>query len=163
MNILNEHFYNITQMKDLVIIYAIPGRYKTTAIISAMFLLVLSVIVALVLTQPQMQTPYLYLGVAGALIAIITILVFTVWSSETRIELNNELMGFKLPGQKINGSLPWENITNIGMGLAHLEIITNANKNFKIDFENLKYGDIKKIKTKLIEISELKGIPFHKV
>ncbi len=150
-------------MKDLIISYGISGRYKITAIICAIFLLALSVIIALVLTQPQQQTPYLYVGGAGAFIAIITILIFTVWSSETRIELNNELIGFKLPGQKINGSLPWENITSIGMGLAHLEIITNANKNFKIDLENLKYGDIRNIKTKIVEISELKGIPFHNV
>lgn len=148
-------------MNDLIIRYGIEQRYKRTAVFTSLFLMAISAGISILQALHQPLGFYFYLGISGILVGLITVLMFTVWSKETKIELTSQIMGFNIPSQKINGSISWENITHIGMGLSHLSLKTNANRDFKIDLENLKYADIKRIKSKIIEVCETRGITFQ--
>ena len=88
--------------------------------------------------------------------------IVTIWQSDFIIEINNVEFRIKLPKQRLNGSILWETVTQLGIGLSHLTLATTGT-NYKIDLGNLKYNDLKRIKTKLIEVCEAKNIPFGNI
>ena len=86
----------------------------------------------------------------------------TVWQSDFIVEIDNDEFRIKLPKQRINGSILWETVTQLGIGLSYLTLTTTGT-NYKIDLGNLKYNDLKRIKAKLIEVCEAKNIPFGNI
>lgn len=146
-------------MEDLKILYSIPQKVKFTAFISGGFLFALSA--GLIVNQIIAgKTDFVfYAGILGAILAAVLMLIVTVWQSDVIIEIDNEEFRIKLPKQRIDGSILWESVSQIGIGVSFLTLATNE-KNYKLDFGNLKYNDIKQIKTKLIEICESKSIPY---
>ena len=76
--------------------------------------------------------------------------------------INQDEMRIRLPKQHIDGSVLWETVTELGIGLSYLTLTTTGT-NYKIDLGNLKYNDLKRIKSKLIEVCEAKSIPFGNI
>ncbi len=146
-------------MNDLIIKYSIPQRIKMTTLFAAGFLVALSLGLALVEALNNHFAFYFFVGLAGVLIGALAILSVTAGLSDLRIEINSTQLIIKLPKQKIDGFIAWENVSQIGIGLSIITIMGN-DKNYKIDFGNVKYNDLRDIKTKLIEVCEAKNIPF---
>lgn len=146
-------------MEDLKIIYTLSQRIKILALITGGFLFALSVGLSVFQVLQNKFDFFFFVGIVGAVIGLLLILTITVWQSDLLIEIDNEEFRIKLPNQRINGSIFWESVTQLGIGLSYLTLTTTGT-NYKIDLGNLKYNDIKKIKAKLIEICETRNIPF---
>lgn len=149
-------------MNELKIRYSISQYIKTIAILSATYLLSMSMIIGVKQALANNFAFVFYASLVGIILGILLILTVTVWQSSVLITIDNETLDIHLPNQKIDGSITWSEVTMIGIGIAHITIDGN-NDNYKIDFGNLKYNDLKKIKTKLIEICESKDIPFKNI
>lgn len=150
-------------MNDLEINYSISKNIKLISVLAGAYLLGISAGVAVFQAMLKDYTFFFYAGLAGAIIGIILILSVTTWQTKPVIGIDSDQFRVHLPKQRINGTIDWANVTQIGIGLSYITMATNENKNYKIDLENLKYTDLRAIKTKLIEISEAKGIPYHNI
>lgn len=149
-------------MDDLKIIYTLPAKVKISALAAGGFLLVLALGISISHALQSKFDFLFYVGIAGAILAILLAFIVTIWQSDFIIEINNVEFRIKLPKQRLNGSILWETVTQLGIGLSHLTLATTGT-NYKIDLGNLKYNDLKRIKTKLIEVCEAKNIPFGNI
>ena len=146
-------------MEDLKIVYALPAKVKIFALIAGGFLLALAVGISI---SQALHTKFdflFYVGAVGAVLAALLLFTVTVWQSDLIVEIDNDEFRIKLPKQRINGSILWETVSQLGIGLSHLTLTTTGT-NYKIDLGNLKYNDLKRIKAKLIEVCEAKSIPY---
>lgn len=56
-------------------------------------------------------------------------------------------------------SIEWGQIKNVAIGGGHLKITTTSE--LFLDLSSIKHSDINRIKSKIVEICETKGITFH--
>ena len=145
-------------MNDLIINYSISKKLKSFIFLSGVYLFCTSLGISIFQALGKHFSFFFFVGIIGVLLAVILILSVTVWQAKPIIIINNEQFLIHLPKQKIEGNIGWENVNQIGIGLSFLTMETDENRNYKIDLENLKYSDLRAIKTKLIEICEAKGI-----
>ena len=149
-------------MESLKIERSISKKVKYTAFIAGGYLLALSLALGIHQAINDKFQLIFYIGVAGAIIAILLIMMVTVWQSILTVEIDNEQIKINLPGQHIDGTVKWESVSQIGVGLSFITLSTEM-QNYKIDFGNLKYNEIKEIKSKLIEVCETRNIPFGNI
>ena len=149
-------------MEPLIIQYSISKKVKYISITAGGYLLLLSLILSIQQAINKNFQFLFYVGVVGTVVAALLLLILTIWQSDVYIEVNNDDFIIKLPKQEISGVISWESVSEVGIGLSHFTFKT-ADDNYKIDLGNLKYNDIKMIKTKLIEICEGKSIPFGNI
>lgn len=149
-------------MEDLKIKYTISQHIKVIAIMAAIYLLTVSSIIGVKQALSSNFSFVFYASLVGIFLGALLILTVTVWQSSISIIIDNESLEIKLPNQKIAGSIAWIDVTQIGIGLGHITI-DGTQDNYKIDFGNLKYNDLKRVKSKLIEVCESKNIPFNNI
>lgn len=147
-------------MNDLLINYSISKKLKAFVFLSGLYLFCTSVGISVFQAMGKHYSFFFFVGIVGIVLAAILILSVTVWQAKPILILNNEQLLIHLPKQKIDGEISWENVTQLGIGLSFITMETTENRNYKVDLENLKYSDLRAIKTKLIEICEAKGIPY---
>jgi hypothetical protein len=147
-------------MKDLVINYSISKNLKYLAIISGVYLFGISAGVSIFQTIAKNYSFLFYVGLAGVVIALVLVLTFFLMHYKPVITITNEHFQVCLPKQDIDGVIEWDNVTQVGIGLSYITFKTHENENYKIDLENLKYVDIRAIKSRLIEICEEKNIAY---
>lgn len=149
-------------MDELRVEYTLPKSVRVLSILAGAYL----VITTLTLTVMQLINKnfafIFYASIVGVIIGALAILIVTLWQSKTSIIINNEELNIHLPSQRIGGSILWESVTQIGIGLSYITMNTEQT-NYKIDFANLKYNDLRSIKSKIIEICEAKNIPFSNI
>lgn len=150
-------------MNELVINYSISKNIKALGIIAGAYLFSISIGLSIFQALQNKFAFFFFAGIVGTLLGIILILSVTTWQSKPVIVINNDQFHIYLPKQRIDGAIFWENVTQLGIGLSYLTMQTNANKNYKVDLENLKYSDLRAVKTKLIEICEAKNIPYSNI
>lgn len=149
-------------MNDLEIKYTISQRIKLIATISASYLFIVSVVMGVKQALNSNFSFLFYVGIVGIVLSVLLFLIVTIWQSPTIIYINNESLDINLPNQKIDGSILWSEVTQLGVGIGHITI-DGINDNYIIDFGNIKYNDLKRIKTKLIEVCEARNIPFSNI
>ncbi len=149
-------------MNDLEIKYTISQRIKLIATISASYLFIVSVVMGVKQALNSNFSFLFYVGIVGIVLSVLLFLIVTIWQSPTIININNESLDINLPNQKIDGSILWSEVTQLGVGIGHITI-DGINDNYIIDFGNIKYNDLKRIKTKLIEVCEARNIPFSNI
>ncbi|MCD7971393.1 MAG: hypothetical protein LUG18_01825 [Candidatus Azobacteroides sp.] len=102
-----------------------------------------------------------YLSLTGLLLSLIPIFLFTLWQPKPLISVDNEDITVNFPDQKLSGKISWDQISRINIGISHLKIHTEASKTYQIDLNELKYKDLREIKTIIIEFCEAKHIPYE--
>jgi hypothetical protein len=147
-------------MKDLEINYSVSKNLKFLAVASGAYLFVISAGVSIFQAIAGRFSFFFYTGLAGAIVALVLVLTFILLHSKPIIVITSEQFLVNLPKQRIDGAINWENVTQLGIGLSYITIKTNEEESYKIDLENLKYVDIRAIKTKLIEVCEEKNISY---
>ena len=147
-------------MNDLVIHYSISKKLKAAAFVAGAYLFCISLWISAFQATDKQFSFFFFVGVAGVLLAALLIMSVTIWQPKPIIFIDNDQFLIHLPKQKIDGAIGWENVSQVGIGLSFLTLATTESKTYKIDLENLKYADIRAIKTKVIEICEAKGIPY---
>ncbi len=149
-------------MEDLKIVYTLPSKVKIISLIAGGFLFALAVGISLSQALHNKLDFLFYVGLIGAVLAALLLFTVVFWQSDLIVEIDNNEFRIKLPKQRIDGSILWETVSQLGIGLSHLALTTTGT-NYKIDLGNLKYNDLKRIKAKLIEICEARSIPYNNI
>lgn len=151
-------------MTELVIKYAISNKIKLQALAAAIYLMIISLTIAI--KEITKITPeygvYFIVGVVGILISLSLIISVTLSQPKPLVVLNNEVLSLNFPRQRLNTILSWEQVSHIGIGLSYVTMIVDQQK-LTADFDILKYQDLKALKSKLIEIAESKDIPYNNI
>ncbi|MDR1518443.1 MAG: hypothetical protein LBS52_10255, partial [Dysgonamonadaceae bacterium] len=135
-------------MNDLIIHYSISKKLKAVSLVAGIYLFGISLGISILQAMEKHFTFFFFAGLAGLLFALILVLSVTAWQPKPIIVIDGGRFLIRLPRQKINGSIAWENVSQIGIGLSFLTLSTGEGRNYKIDLENLKYADLRDIKTK---------------
>lgn len=149
-------------MDELIIEYSISKRLKIMSILSGIYLSATSIALVIGQVISKNYAFVFYACIVGLILGIISILIVTIWQSKRTIVINNDELNINLPNQRINGTIMWDSVSQVGIGLSYITVITDET-NYKIDLENIMYSDLKKIKSKLIEVCEAKSIPFNNI
>ena len=149
-------------MDELIIEYSISKRSKIMSILSGIYLSAMSITLMVGQVINKNYAFVFYACLAGLSLGVVSILVATIWQYKRTIIINNDELNINLPNQRINGTIMWDSVSQLGIGLSYITIITDET-NYKIDLENIMYSDLKKIKSKLIEVCEAKSIPFNNI
>lgn len=150
-------------MNELLINYTLSKNIKMLGIIVGGYLIGVSAGLAISQALDKKLAFFFFAGIIGIILGLIMILSVTSWQKKPMIKIDNDQFHIYLPKQRIDGAIFWENVTQLGIGLSYLTMQTNTGKNYKIDLENLKYSDLRDVKTKLIEVCEAKNIPYSNI
>ena len=151
-------------MTELVIKYAISPKIKLQALIVAIYLMIISMVIAvkeMMKTVPEYGV-YFFIGVVGILIALSLIVSVTISQPKPLIILNNDLLSLNFPRQKLRTLFTWDQVSHIGIGLSFITLNVDEQQ-LTVDLETLKYHDLKLLKSKLIEIAEAKDISYNNI
>jgi hypothetical protein len=146
-------------MKNLEVNYSISKNLKYLAMASGGCLFAISAGVSISRAIAGSYSFFFYVGVVGMLVALALVLTFWLSQSKPIVVITNEQFQMRFP-KYFEGVVEWKDVAQLTIGLSYITITTNENEHLKIDFENLKYVDIRAIKTKLIEICEEKNISY---
>ena len=151
-------------MTDLVIKYAVSTKIKLQALIVAIYLMIISLVIAvgeMTKTVPEYGL-YFFIGVVGILIALSLIVSVTISQPKPLVVLNNEVLSLNFPRQRLRTIVSWEQVSHIGIGLSYITMIVDEQQ-LTVDLDTLRYQDLKILKSKLIEIAESKDIPYNNI
>lgn len=145
-------------METLTIQYSCRKIEKTSAISAGIFLFGISLYN---ITTEALINNYgivFFFGIIGVALGLSVFFIFSLWQSQPLISINNQEIHTNLPKLK-NKTIEWHTIKNIAVGGGHLKITTT--EDLFLDFSPIKYSDINRLKSKIVEICDTKGITFH--
>lgn len=149
-------------MNELVIRYAISTRLKLQALIVSIFLMIMSIYMAVV----QMMIPeygvYFFIGVVGIIISLSLILSVTISQPKPLVVIDSDEFILNFPMQRLRSTIYWSEVTHVGIGLSYVTFVV-ADQELNVDLEILRYHDLKVLKSKLIEIAESKNFPYNNI
>jgi hypothetical protein len=149
-------------MTELVIRYAISNKIKLQALIVSIFLMIMSLYMAVMQMMIPQYSAYFFIGVVGILISLSLILSVTISQPKPLVILDNEEFALNFPMQRLRTIIYWHEVTHVGIGLSYITLVV-AEQELKVDLEILRYHDLKVLKAKLMEIAESKTIPYNNV
>lgn len=147
---MNEYVINYNDSKSQKTLFFIVGGY---AILLGLYQ---SVMQALANTFTFDFFAALVLVVLGAIL----ILNATVWAARPIFIMNSDSIYVKMPNQKSVYKAEWISIREIALGISYLKMLETDGKQYTVDISGLKYDDLKKVKSQIIEICESKSIPY---
>ncbi|MBD8347957.1 MULTISPECIES: hypothetical protein [unclassified Dysgonomonas] len=147
---MNEYVINYNDSKSQKTLFFIVGGY---AILLGLYQ---SVMQALANTFTFDFFASLVLIVLGAIL----ILNATVWAARPIFIMNSDSIYVKMPNQKSVYKAEWISIREIALGISYLKMLETDGKQYTVDISGLKYDDLKKVKSQVIEICESKSIPY---
>jgi len=96
-----------------------------------------------------------------SVLAIFMLLANTVWTPGSILIINNENIKANIPDNK-KVSIEWVAVSSVNIGPGYiLFLINGGQKQQKLELTALKYNDVMKVKSKVIELCEHKNIPYH--
>lgn len=145
-------------MNELIISYADSKTKKIIKIIVGIYFTAFTLyFVVIQLLAKQYNTLFVF-ALIGFVLGIAIVLANTVMGSKPLVKIDNSAIVSNLPSQ--SGEIAWADVTEMNIGMSYLLFIMNGQKQRKIDFSDLKYKDLKEVKSKAAEICEFKNIPY---
>ncbi len=148
---MNEYVINYSESKSQKVLSLAVGGY------TVLYGLYLSVMLAL-------KNDFTYNFFAALLLIIlgaILIMNVTVWAARPILTINSDNIYVKMPNQKAVYRAEWISIREVALGISYLKMSETDGKQYTVDISGLKYDDLKKVKSQIIEICEFKGIPYR--
>ena len=105
-------------MSELVIRYAISTRLKLQALIVSIYLMIISIVMAVLEMLDSQYNAYFFVGVVGILIALSLILSVTISQPKPLVKMDNEEFSLNFPMQRLRTIIYWHEVTHIGIGLS---------------------------------------------
>lgn len=102
-----------------------------------------------------------YLAIAAIVLGIVLILKVTLFASKPVFRMNSEMIYSNVASKPVVFKTNWENIKNVAIGLSYLRITEIGGKEYNVDLGELKYADMKDIKSRIIEYCEAKLIAYQ--
>ncbi len=149
-------------MTELAIRYAISTRLKLQALIVSIYLMIISIVMAVLEMMNSQYNAYFFVGVVGILIALSLILSVTISQPKPLVVMDNEEFKLNFPLQRLRTIIYWHEVTHIGIGLSYITMVVGDQK-LQVDLEILRYHDLKILKSKLVEVAESKSIPYNNI
>jgi len=149
-------------MTELVIRYAISTRLKLQALIVSIYLMIMSLTIAVLEMMQSQYGAYFFVGVVGILISLSLILSATISQPKPLVVLDNEEFSLNFPMQSLRTIIYWGQVSHIGIGLSYVTMIVDEQE-LHLDLEILRYHDLKVLKSKLMEVAESKNIPYNNI
>ena len=150
-------------MSELIIRYAISTRLKLQALIASSYLMIVSVVIALLqLNDTPLRNPLFFVGVVGFIIGLSLLLSSTISQPKPLVRMDNDQFELNFPMQRLSTTIFWSEVSQIGIGLSYITMII-AEQDLKVDLEILRYHDLKLLKARLIEVAESKTIPYNNI
>lgn len=149
-------------MNDLRIEYTNPPAQRYFIIFSAVVFAIAGLYIAIREVLAGLYSMSFYIGVLIAILAVILVLMFTLWRDKPLLIINSEVIETNFKNQKAIPAVNWNSITEMGLGISFIKI-TTENKSYAIDLASLKYSDLKNAKSCIIEYCESKNIPYHNI
>ena len=148
-------------MEELLINYGISKGKKITNIIIGAYLAIFSLYFCITEGIANHFDILFFCALAGFILAAILILTNTLWLPKPTLRISNEEVESHYPGQK-SMLIEWTNVSQINIGVSYILFSVNGGqKQQKLDLSSLVYNDVKNIKSKVLELSEHKNIPYH--
>lgn len=147
---MNKYVINYNDSKSQKVLSLVVGGY------AALFGLYQAVMQALNNTFTFDFFAALILIILG----VILILNVTVWASRPIFIMDSDRIYVKMPNQKSVYKAEWISVREIALGVSYLKMAETDGKQYTVDISGLKYDDLKKIKSQIIEICESKSIPY---
>lgn len=147
---MNEYVINYNDSKSQKTLSFVVGGY------AVLFGLYEAVLQALNNTFTFDFFASLVLIVLGAIL----ILNVTVWATRPIFVMNSDHIYVKMPNQKSVYKAEWISVREIALGVSYLKMLETDGKQYTVDISGLKYDDLKKVKSQIIEICESKSIPY---
>ncbi|MGV8962650.1 MAG: hypothetical protein ACOH2V_04645 [Candidatus Saccharimonadaceae bacterium] len=149
-------------MSELIIKYAISNKIKLQALTVSIYLMIMSLVIAVLEMTKSHYEVYFFIGVIGVLISLSLIISVTISQSKPLIVINNDYFALNFPLQRLRTTINWIQVTHIGIGLSYITMEVD-NQKLTVDLESLRYHDLKALKNKLIEIAEANDIPYNNI
>lgn len=149
-------------MSELVIRYAISTRLELQALIVSIYLMIISIVMAVLEMLDSQYNAYFFVGVVGILIALSLILSVTISQPKPLVKMDNEEFSLNFPMQRLRTIIYWHEVTHIGIGLSYITMVV-ADQKLEVDLEILRYHDLRVLKSKLVEVAESKNIPYNNI
>lgn len=147
-------------MKDLCIDYTPKNlRMRYPSLILAIYAAIFSFYLCVLEVIAGRYNFWFFATLGLFVLAIIIIFIMLRKKANPLVIITNESVYFNLEKGKAQLSY-WNDIKTIGIGISALKITQDETKTLDIDLGTLKYNDIKKLKTRIIELCEGKNIPF---
>lgn len=147
---MNEYVINYNDSKSQKILSLIVGGYAV----------LLGFYQAIVQALNNTFTFDFFTALVLIILGIILILNVTVWAARPIFIMNLESIYVKMPDQKSVYKAEWISIREISLGVSYLKMAETDGKQYTVDISGLKYDDLKKVKSQIIEICESKSIPY---
>lgn len=149
-------------MNEVVIRYSISPKLKLQAILVSVYLMIISLVIAIVEMSKSQYEVYFFIGIVGVLLSLSLLVSATISQPKPLVVLNNHNMILNFPAQRLKTIIEWEQVKHIGIGLSTIDLVLD-DRTLNVDLELLKYHDLKILKSKLIEIAEGRNIPFNNI
>lgn len=146
-------------MDTLLIQKKIPSVQKWLAYLMAIVLIVSSSYVIVPCIIDSIYTPICYIAIGTLLLGVVGLLFFYLQSSRTLVQVDINGILCLLSGNK--KSIAWNDITLAIIGLHYIEVELKSGKKTSISFDQLRYDDLKQVKSKIMEVCEAKNIPYQ--
>ena len=101
-----------------------------------------------------------YMTLAAVVLGIILILNVTLWASKPIFRMNSEQIYVHMLNQKTTYQSDWINVKEVSIGISYLKMSETDGKEYNVDLSELRYADLKEVKSRVIELCESKSIPY---
>lgn len=145
-------------MNELIINYADSKTKKIIKIIIGIYFTAFTLYFVVIQLLAKQYNTLFVCALIGLVVGIAIVLANTVMGAKPLVKINNSAIVSNLPSQ--SGEIAWVDVTEMNIGMSYLLFIINGQKQRKIDFSDLKYKDLKEVKSKAAEICEFKNIPY---
>lgn len=148
-------------MNELIINYGLSKGKKILNIIIGTYLAIFCLYFSITEGVANRFEVLFFSSLIGFVLAAILILSNTLWASGTIVQIDSNTVDAKITGQN-NLKIEWTNVSKINIGISYIIFFVNGGqKQQKMDLSDILYKDVKDIKSKIIEVSEYKNIPYH--
>jgi hypothetical protein len=148
-------------MNELIIHYKVSKMLRIAALTSGYYFFVVSLSIAVYSAVENRIDCFFYLAIAGIVLSAVLICFFSFWQPKPLVIIGNDAISVHFPDQKLTGDIDWKDINRINIGISYLKIRTVNDKVYAVDLNDLKYMDLKAVKSKIVEICESKNIRYE--
>lgn len=148
-------------MNELIIHYKAPKMQRIMALTAGYYFFVVSLGLAVYFAVENRIDYFFYLAIAGIVLSAVLICLFSFWQPKPLMVIGKDAISLHFPDQKLNGNIDWKEIDRINIGISYLKIRTTNDKEYAVDLNDLKYMDLKAVKSKIVEICEAKNIRYE--
>lgn len=148
-------------MDEIIIDYKKNKTQKILSIIVGGYIILFGGYHASLLATADTFNFDFYIAIIAILLGLILILKVTLFAPKPVFRMNSEMIFSNVASKPVVFKTNWENIKNVAIGLSYLRVTEVGGKEYNVDLSELKYADMKDIKSRIIEYCEAKLISYQ--